>query len=97
MAKRADKIDKDVDYTVPALVAIVAAVLITALFFASPHSESTVAGAAGYAPATNVPVCEPSSYCVTRNDIERQAPDCSIYKVHCQDGCIEGAQGAFCL
>ena len=65
------QVEKDVDYTTAGLLAIVAAVLITALFFAQPNvaeraslaPDSTLGGKAYGADLTPEVKCEPSSVC----------------------------------
>lgn len=91
MAKQAaPKASKDVDFTVPGLLAIVAIVLFTAIFF---RGGSTTIAATGGAYETGITAdvhapdsCEASSYCDGTRLI-RQHDDCNQYVAHCQYGC----------
>jgi hypothetical protein len=91
---------KDVDYTIPALLAIVATVLITALFFAQPNIAVRAhnIGGASIATATDAPsdaACEVSSLCDGTRLIRQQA-DCSHIEAFCTNGCTYVSGDAVC-
>ena len=93
--------EKDVDYTIPGLLAIVAVVLFTGLFFRGiPSSDINSGNLAGGAIETTVDVdapdeCEATSYCDGTRLIRRHS-DCNEYIAYCQFGCEQLATGAQC-
>jgi len=99
--------EKDKDYTVPALIAIVAAVLITALFFAQPNvaQRASAIGTVGGNAYVSAPAaadklaptsCEPSSIC-DGTKLIRQQRDCTRFEAFCTNGCDFRAGNAACL
>ena len=97
----------DVDYTAWGLIAIVATVLITALFFAQPNvaqsAQLTPSTLGGKAVATGTPsdslaptVCDVRSACDGTKLIRTQA-DCSQFEAYCTNGCDYRAGNAVCL
>jgi hypothetical protein len=100
MAKRAAPVkEKDVDYTVPGLLALVAIVLFTALFFAQEGHIPALASTGQAYQATetaDTPMnCEPQSWC-DGTRLVRQHDDCAQYVAYCQYGCAETDGGAVC-
>ncbi len=94
-------VERDVNYTIPALIAIVAVVLLTALFFAKPTGTTNTMNAAGQAagieetlPAVQ-DTCEATSHC-EGSKLVRQASDCNTYVAYCQYGCSEIGGHAIC-
>jgi hypothetical protein len=94
---------KDVDYTIPGLIAIVATVLLTALFFAQPNvaeganlSGQAYGAAESSARALSPDTCEVSSYC-DGSRLVRQGADCQLYEAFCTRGCSDVSGHAVCL
>lgn len=89
---RSHAVEMDVNYTVPALIAMVAVVLLTALFFSQPSSsDGALANTAGQAAGMDVDsqstdTCEAVSYC-EGSKLIRRASDCNQYVAYCQYGC----------
>lgn len=101
-AKQKTVTSKDVDYTVPSLITIVAVVLLTALFFAQPN-VAVGANLSGQAYVSEETVdtlapdtCEVSSYCDGSRLIRRSA-DCQLYEAFCTRGCSDSSGYAVCL
>lgn len=99
MAKAPAKKEKDVDYTVAGLLAIVAIVLFTAMFFKGgvPQAASTGQAWSGDAVETvgdpDAPdECEAMSYCDGTRLVRRHT-DCNEYVGFCQFGCEELPEG----
>jgi hypothetical protein len=97
-SKRAEP---ETNYTIPGLVAIVAIVLLTAIFFAQPRAISSTqagnaAGLAGDSSSVSSANCDPTSYCENHNKLIRQHTDCQTYVTYCQEGCMETTDGALC-
>lgn len=98
MARRATKgtprapaaAEKDVDYTIPALLAIVATVLLTALFFSNTAVAARNIGGQPIAVPPSVTSdsgsCEVSSLCDGTRLI-RQRADCTQIEAFCTNGC----------
>jgi hypothetical protein len=92
---------KDVNYTVPGLIALVAIVLVTAMYFSQPNiaeraSTGNLAGSAYASPvAESVKECDASSYC-DGTKLVRQHTDCTEYVAFCQYGCSVTPSGATC-
>ena len=102
LAKQKTVVAKDVDYTVPGLIAIVVVVLLTALFFVQPNvAEGANLSGQAYdsVDATDAlapDVCEVSSYCDGSRLIRRSA-DCQLYEAFCTRGCSDSSGYAVCL
>jgi hypothetical protein len=94
MAKRAK--GKDVDYTIPGLLALVGIVVFTALFFAQDgklaYLASTDENVAGQAFADNTYDADAPADCAVQSwcdgsKLVRQREDCNQYVAFCQYGC----------
>lgn len=104
-AKSSVSSGKDVDYTMPGLLALVAIVLFTGIFFAQPTdygrvetsaSSNNVGGQPTYALVSPEVSCDESSLCDGTRLI-RQRSDCSRYEAFCQNGCAVSLEGATCI
>lgn len=102
---KAGKVEKtkDVNYTIPGLVALFGIVLFTALYFAQGvavrSSSSNIAGNAFDIIDTAAPApssCEIQSRC-EGSKLVRQQGDCRQFTAFCQSGCEERPDGAVCL
>lgn len=96
---------KDVNYTVPGILALVAIVLVTAMYFTPGISmrasgNADVRNYAGYAYAgidiTAPDVCEVQSHCEGTKLI-RQTSDCRQLSAWCSHGCVQQDDGAICV
>lgn len=109
MAKRARAANgsrsKDVNYTIHGLLALVAIVLLTALFF-TPHiatsaSQANLAGSAYGTAGVQTTTSQAPSSCTVESRCEgtkliHQAADCTQYTAFCKNGCIDRADGSVC-
>ncbi len=108
-APHAQAPQKDKDYTLWALLAIVAAVLITALFFAQPNvavgASNIGKSVGGNAYATTMPgpvdslaptQCDVSAVC-DGSKLIRQRADCTSFEAFCANGCDYRGGSAVCL
>jgi hypothetical protein len=106
MASKQVSKEKDVDYTVPALIALVAIVVFTALFFAQDgkiaalsSTNKNVVGQAFGVPNVDPDAptdCMIQSWC-DGSRLVRQREDCTQYIAFCQYGCDTLDGQAVCL
>jgi hypothetical protein len=101
--------EKDVDYTIPALVAIVLTVLVTALFFAQPNvaeragniGDQTLGGQSvalpqGATAQSGSAQCDVMSIC-DGSRLIRQQGDCTEFVAYCTYGCEYRGGAATCI